>query len=342
MPPAPTFKLRLNVPKIDMIGKFFLLLIGLWVTTVPANYAIQPQAQDFIKAMVLLHGFDEAKLTQLFLQAERKDSILKAIARPAEKRKAWFEYRALFIEKKRIANGRSFLAKHRQVLGEVERRYGVPAEVIVAITGVETSYGAFTGTFRILDALATLAFDYPPRSPFFTKELEHYLLLSRDENWDALSKRGSYAGAMGMPQFMPSSYRKYAVDFDGDEVRDLFSNPADIFGSVANYFRNHGWLPGRPVVQRVSVSGTAWQALLNDTRFPRHQVAELKAAGVRGLEGYPDDLLVGLIEFDGGNKGLEYWAAFPNFYAITEYNRSLMYAMAVFQLSEAIAGRLEE
>ncbi len=335
-------KLFSHFPFLVLLGKFFgwsLLFLSLHAQ---ANYAVHPQAQDFIKAMVSLYGFDQGALTQTFAQTQRKDSILKAIARPAEKRKAWFEYRALFIEKKRIANGRSFLAKNKEVLEQVEKIYGVPAEVIVAITGVETSYGGFTGTFRILDALATLAFDYPPRSPFFTKELEHFLLLSRDEDWDALSKRGSYAGAMGIPQFMPSSYRNHAVDFDGDEIRDLFSNSADIFGSVANYFRNHGWLPGQPVVQKVSVSGTAWRSLLNDTRFPKHRVAELKAAGVRGLEGYPEDLLVGLIEFDGGNNGLEYWAAFPNFYAITEYNRSLMYAMAVFQLSEAIAGRLEE
>lgn len=217
---------------------------------VRADYSQHPQAQKLIEQLVREHDFSRSDLLAVFHAAEKKQTILEAIARPAEKTKSWAEYRPIFLQPSRIERGVGFWLDNRAALQRAEQTFGVPAEYIVAIIGVETGYGEFTGRYRVIDALSTLAFDYPPRSDFFTKELTHYLLLTRQYRQDPLSHKGSYAGAMGLGQFMPSSYREYAVDFSGDGWPDIWQNRADAIASVANYLQRHGWQAGQWVAQR--------------------------------------------------------------------------------------------
>lgn len=310
---------------------FFLLL----TSSLSANYSNHPKVKEFINFMVALHYFDKGELINIFAQVERKDSILKAISTPGE-RKPWYKYRDIFLGNTRANNGANFWKKHQYSLQEAYDIYGVPPEIILGILGVETNYGSFTGSYRIIDALTTLAFDYPRRSDFFIKELKYYLLLARDNEWDVFSRKGSYAGAMGIPQFMPSSYTYYSVDFDGDEQRDLFNNPQDIIGSVANYFYTFGWQKDQPIATPVKVTGKDYKALINETRYTNATVGDLKKAGVIGLESYQHSRKVGLVELTLEYEQKEYWAAFENFYVITEYNHSTLYGMAVYQLSEKI------
>ncbi|MDP1708551.1 MAG: lytic murein transglycosylase B [Gammaproteobacteria bacterium] len=300
----------------------------------------RPELQGFIDEMVRQNGFDRAELTQLLAQAETKSSILDAIRSPAE-RKPWRDYRPIFVTPSRISGGVEFWNAHAAVLARAESIYGVPAEIIVAIIGVETRYGKNTGSYRVLDALATLAFDYPPRSPFFRSELEHYLLLSREEQIDATAPKGSYAGAMGLPQFMPSSFRRYAVDFDKDGRRDLWGSVDDVIGSVANYLSVHGWQPGAPIANRARVQGDKYTLLLDAGLKPEMGIDQLSRYGVTldATDPAPtpgSGIVRGtLLELEG-NNGLEYWVGMQNFYAITRYNISALYAMAVYQLSQEI------
>jgi membrane-bound lytic murein transglycosylase B len=217
----------------------------------------------------------------------------------------------------------------------VEAELGVDAQVIVAIIGVETRYGGNTGSHQVLDALATLAFDYPPRSKFFSSELEQYLILAREEDIDVLSTKGSYAGAMGYGQFIPSSYRRFAIDFDQDGRRDLWNSPADIIGSVANYMHVHGWTRGTTVAVRAAVSGDKYQALSEQGLKPQITVQELRRDGITPAAAVPEDARAVLISLED-EKGPEYWLGMNNFYVITRYNHSQLYAMAVYQLSQAI------
>ena len=292
-----------------------------------------PDVQAFISEMVEQHQFKPDDLTRLFGEIRIKQSILNAMSRPAEG-KPWRDYRPLFIESRRIEGGVRFWAKHETTLQRAEQQYGVPASLIVAIIGIETFYGRNTGSFRVLDALSTLAFAYPKRAPFFRKELEHYLLLSREGGIDPLSIKGSYAGAMGISQFMPSSYRQYGVDFDDDGHRDLWSNPQDAIGSVGNYLQGYGWETGMPVLAPVtsavepgkSFAGRGWSY-----RIPLKQWANV---GVT-TSAPASDAEAMLFELAGEN-GPEYWLGLKNFYVITRYNRSYHYAMAAWQLSQAI------
>jgi membrane-bound lytic murein transglycosylase B len=299
------------------------------------HYAAHPEAAQFIADMTQRHQMPAAEVTALLAQAERQQSILDAIARPAEA-KPWRDYRPIFLTAARIDGGVKFWADNAEILAAAEQEFGVDARVILAIIGVETRYGSNTGRYRVLDALATLAFDYPPRAAFFRGELENYLLLVREEQIDALTAQGSYAGAMGQGQFIPSSYRNYAVDFDGDGKRDLWDSPRDVLGSVANYFKVHGWQQGAPVVARARVDGEAYRALLEKGLKPHMQAGELARHGVRTDTPIDPETEVALIELDGAD-GLEQWVVFNNFYVITRYNRSPLYAMAVHQLSEEIA-----
>jgi membrane-bound lytic murein transglycosylase B len=299
------------------------------------HYAAHPEAAQFIADMAQRHQLPPAEVRALLAQAEKQQSILDAIARPAEA-KPWRDYRPIFVTRARIDGGVQFWADNADILGAAEQEFGVDARVIVAIIGVETRYGSNTGRYRVLDALATLAFDYPPRASFFRGELENYLLLVREEQVDALTAKGSYAGAMGQGQFIPSSYRNYAVDFDGDGKRDLWNSPRDILGSVANYLKVHGWQLGAPVVARASVDGEGYRALLEKGVKPHMPLRELAQHGVRAGTSADPDTEVALIELDGAD-GLEHWVVFNNFYVITRYNRSQLYAMAVHQLSEEIA-----
>lgn len=293
---------------------------------------------EFVREMTEDYGFASEQLVGLLAQAERKQAILDAISRPAERVKPWKEYRPIFMTDSRIAQGVDFWRENEAALTRAEQEFGVPAEVIVAIIGVETFYGRNTGNYRVIDALSTLGFDYPPRQPFFRQQLKEFLLLTREEQVDPLALTGSYAGAMGLPQFMPSSFRAYAVDFDEDGRIDIWKNPVDAIGSAANYFKQHGWKAGAPVVARASVKGERYSEGLTEGLEPVKNAAELRALGWQWKSTSPmaDETAVTAFRLDGA-QGEEYWVGLPNFYVITRYNRSVMYAMAVHQLADQLA-----
>lgn len=293
-----------------------------------------PAVQNFIAQMVSEHGFDKNHLSQWFAAAQFHPGIIEAISRPAES-KPWYQYRPIFLTRDRMDGGLKFWDEHQDILEQAEAQYGVPPQVITAIIGVETRYGRHKGRYPVIDALSTLAFAYPPRSDFFRSELEHFLLMTREEKMDPLSLTGSYAGAMGMPQFISSSFRAYAVDFDGDGQRNLWTNTADAIGSVGNYLHRHGWRAGEPVATRVGVSGLKYQDLLNKGLKPRWSVEQLQLAGVKLPPATPGDLEGILLELDSGD-GPEYWVGWHNFYVISRYNHSALYSLAVYQLSEAM------
>lgn len=302
-----------------------------------ADYSQRADVRAFLTEMQVEHGFSPEELDALFSRVERKQSTLNAIARPAERTLKWHEYRDIFLKEPRIEQGLEYWRQHEAVLAEAEAVYGVPPEYVVAILGVETRYGRITGGYRVVDALATLAFDYPPRAEFFRKELVQFLLLSREEGRDPLELTGSYAGAMGYAQFMPSSFRHYAVDFDQDGRRDIWGDPWDVVGSIANYLKVHGWRAGAPVVVPVSVTGEAAEAVANTTLELDRTVAELRALGVEVGE-LAGDLPATLYRMET-ESGPEYWLGLNNFHVITRYNRSRLYAMAVHQLGQAIKAR---
>jgi membrane-bound lytic murein transglycosylase B len=264
---------------------------------------------------------------------------LKAVATPASAR-AWAEYRANFVNDRQIGGGVEFWRQHQAALSRAAKEYGVPEEVIVAILGIETFYGRHTGRWRVIDALTTLAFDYPPRAAFFRGELEHYLLISRDRGTDVFSVRGSWAGAIGIPQFMPGSYLKFAVDFDGDGHVDLSGNPADAIGSVANFLKQHGWKPGEIVVLEAEVKGEAFRAYADGAVLPRHTLEELAKAGAKPkVAGPPHGAKAALIELETPGSASEFRLGFDNFYVITRYNRSSFYASAVADLAAAVRAK---
>jgi membrane-bound lytic murein transglycosylase B len=305
---------------------------------VSQSLAQRADVQAFIGEMAKKHGFNPNRLRAVFSRARAQPSIIKAMSRPAEA-KPWYVYRDIFINDRRIRGGVKFWRKHAATLAKAQRVYGVPPEIVVAIIGVETQYGGNMGSHRVLEALSTLAFDYPRRAAYFRKELENYLLLTRAEGIDPLTLRGSYAGAMGLGQFMPSSFLSYAVDFDGDGHRDLWNNPRDAIGSVANYFNKHGWRSGEPIAVPASVRGARYSALVSRKLSPpTHSVANLQAQGISPGEPVSRNQPAMLLEFEGRN-GLEHWLGFANFYVITRYNHSQLYAMAVHQLSQTIGQR---
>lgn len=318
------------------IGASLSLILTLQVPHVLADgVPLRPEVRQFVEQMASKHQFNRNELVALFGQAQSRQDIIAAMTRPAEG-KPWFQYRPIFVNDARIQGGVEFWKKHEAVLAKAQADYGVPPEIITAIIGVETRYGKHTGTYRVLDALYTLGFDYPPRSVFFMSELEQYLLLTREEKLDPALLKGSYAGAMGQPQFISSSYRRHAVDFDGDGVRDLWQSIPDIIGSVANYFKAFGWQPEQPVVARAQVSGEEYKALLGDIK-PNITIANLKQKGVTIADDIAPDQLSALIEYQG-ESDVGYWLGLQNFYVITRYNRSPLYAMAVYQLAQEIRG----
>lgn len=308
-------------------------LITACLFTSAAQAFSRPELNDFIDEMVKEHDFNKKELTALFDKVELRPKIIEAITRPAEG-KAWYEYRPIFVTPESIDGGVDFWNEHAETLARAEQTYGVPPEIITAIIGVETRYGGNTGSYRVLDALSTLAFDYPKRADFFRGELKEYLILTREEDIEPLSIKGSYAGAMGYPQFIPSSYRNFAIDFDKDGQRDLLNNMEDVIGSVANYFTEHGWQPGAAVAVPATVSGDKHTALLDQLK-PEISLRNLKQRGVSVDTELPDDQLGALLQYET-ETGMEYWIGLQNFYAITRYNHSQLYAMAVYQLSQAI------
>lgn len=304
-----------------------------------ADYADHDDAPAFIQRMVEQHGFTAAEVRKVLGQAEKQGSVLKAMQRPAEKALPWHKYQALFIKNDRIDRGADFMREHRTTLQAAEEKFGVPAETIVAIIGVETWYGRNVGSYRVLDALATLAFDYPPRADFFRSELEQFLVMCREEKITPTNPVGSYAGAMGLPQFMPSSFRHYAVDFNGNGRRDLWNETEDVIGSVANYLASRGWRRGEAIASQAKGSFDTSNHFEFSRLEPLNRFGDISARGVRVDLAVLPDAPAGVLELEGRN-GDEYWVALKNFFVITTYNRSPMYAMAVFQLSQAVKAKL--
>ena len=297
----------------------------------------ESEIEPFVAHMVEKHGVTARRARALLEDARVLDSVLDAVRRPAE-RKPWYEYRKIFITEKRIARGAEFWRRHEYSLARATDRFGVPPEIIVAIIGVESFYGSHRGRIRVLDALATLGFRYPKRSAFFLSELEAFVLLSDEERLDARGVKGSYAGAMGIAQFISSSYRNYALDFDGDGSRDLMQSPEDAIGSIANYLSEHGWLPGAAIAVRAEVEGDAFRALVKQGIKPHTSLASIRAEGVRFSTYAADEETGALLQFEVTN-GHEFWVGLTNFYVITRYNHSRLYALAVFQLAQRIRER---
>ena len=297
-----------------------------------------PRAQRieaFVEYTATTYGVDREQIRSVLAQAQKRQSIIDAMNRPAEAVKQWHEYRPIFLNDARIDGGVAFYRQHREALERVATQTGVPAELIVAIIGVETSYGRVTGNYRVVDALYTLAFDFPRRAPFFAGELAQLFALKKEEpQLDLLELKGSYAGAMGLGQFMPSSYRLWAKDGDGDGRRDLLTHLPDVFASIANYFVVHGWERGGPVVARATREPGA-EDFVPETWDPVYPLAELAARGYRPQPGEPVAEGATLLTLQGA-AGPEYWIAYRNFYVITRYNRSPMYSLSVHQLSQAI------
>ena len=305
------------------------------------NYSQREDVQQFIEQMVSKHQFDKDELTAWFEAATRLDSVLTSISKPAEKTLTWKQYRPIFITSKRIEGGVQFMKDNHELLQRAEKEYGVPAHLVAAIVGVETYYGKRSGGTGVFDSLTTLGFDYPPRAKFFRGELEQFLLLAREEDINVKEIHGSYAGAMGMPQFISSSYRHYAVDFDGDGKRDLWNNMADVIGSVANYFKMHGWVANQPVVYAATADKKLKESG-RDKLKPYTTIAALRELGVKTEEPNAKDTEeVTLITFDGAD-GEEHWMGLKNFYVITRYNHSALYAMAVHQLSQELLAQAGE
>ncbi|MGD8175740.1 lytic murein transglycosylase B [Marinimicrobium sp. ARAG 43.8] len=309
-----------------------------------ADYREHPEARAFIDEMVEDEGFEREPLTAWLGEAQRQDSILEAIARPAERTRTWAEYRPIFVQPLRVERGVEFWQENRDAFQRAEQELGVPAEVILAIIGVETHYGRITGSHRVIDALSTLAFDYPPRAPFFRKELKQYFILMREHEQNPLAFKGSYAGAMGYGQFMPSSYRHYAIDFDGDGFADIWNNPTDAIGSVANYFAEHGWQRDGLVAVRARASGEVERGDEKDWNRidpPQHSVGDWNERGLSPIFELPADMPANALWLEG-DHGEEFWLVFHNFYVITRYNRSHLYALAVDHLSREIKTAMEK
>ncbi|MBS1229611.1 MAG: lytic murein transglycosylase [Proteobacteria bacterium] len=306
-------------------------------------FSASPEVRDFIEAMHEQHGFDVEQLTREFSQIHSNATVLRAI-RPAavpELQRSWPRYRERFVNERRTRYGLRFWQENAAELTRAEAIYGVPAQVIVAIIGVETEYGRNMGRFSALEALATLAFDYPPRAAFFRNELEQLLLLARENKVSALDIKGSYAGAIGIPQFMPSSQRRYAVDFDGDSRIDLRRSTIDAIGSVARFLQMHGWQAGAPVALPAAVDGDPAPLVAAGIK-PQESLQQLAQQGVTvspllAQQLAPDgEWRAALIDLVSPDQPTEYWVGFDNFYVITRYNRSSFYAMSVFQLAEAL------
>jgi len=289
---------------------------------------------EFIQKMVEKHQFSQEELTVLMDNAKKKDGILNAFDKPATS-KPWSFFKKLYVTEWREKEGVKFWEKHAQTLIRAEDQFGIPQEIITALIGIETNYGTYTGEFRIVDALYTLGFYGKRRNKYFLKEFEEFLILARENNIAPNSIKGSFAGAIGIAQFMPSSYREYAIDFDGDGKADLENSVADAIGSASNYLKRHGWKRGEPIVFPVSADNDQVLSEMAGKSKPNRTYGELKQAGVKQDLGLNDDLAVGLFKLEG-DEGVELWMSLKNFYVITRYNPSNNYALAMVQLSEKI------
>ena len=299
----------------------------------------RPEVKEFIAHMSDGYGFKKRALRKLLKSADSQPAIIEAMSKPAEKAKLWYEYRPIFLNERRIREGTEFWIAHRQALDQASIKSGVAPEYLAAILGVETYYGRLTGTYRVLDALVTLSFDYPPREKFFRDELEQFLLLTRDAHLDPKTLKGSYAGAMGAPQFMPSNYRRYAVDADANGRIDLWNDWPDVCASVGNYLKEHGWNAGEPVLEEATVQPEKPDDLDGRKLALSETVGSLAAKGVSFDAELPADAPAILIAADEPD-GIHWRVGYNNFFVITRYNHSALYAMAVYELAAAVKQRM--
>ena len=299
----------------------------------------RPEVKEFIAHMSKAYGFKKGALRKLLKSAASQPAIIDAMSKPAEKAKLWYEYRPIFLNERRIREGTEFWVAHRQALDQASIKSGVAPEYLAAILGVETYYGRLTGTYRVLDALVTLSFDYPPREKFFRDELEQYLLLTRDAHLDPKALKGSYAGAMGAPQFMPSNYRRYAVDADANGRIDLWNDWPDVCASVGNYLKEHGWNTGEPVLEEATVPAEKAGDLDGRKLALSETIASLEAKGVTFDTSLPPEAPAILIAADEPD-GVHWRVGYNNFFVITRYNHSPLYAMAVYELATAMKQRM--
>ena len=323
------------------LQQLFLIALVLWFGSGPAA-AIdirRPEVKEFIAHMADTSSFKKRQLRKILKAAQSQPAIIDAMDKPAEKAKPWSEYRPIFITERRIREGTDFWIAHRQALDQASVRSGVAPEYLAAILGVETYYGRLTGSYRVLDALVTLAFDYPARAKFFRDELEQFLLLSRDAGLDPLAVKGSYAGAMGAPQFMPSNVRRYAVDAEADGHINLWTDWLDVCASVGNYLKEHGWNAGEPVLSEASVTPDKAADLDGRKLALNETVGSLRAKGVNFDSPLPEEAPALLIAADD-TDGIHWRVGYNNFYVITRYNHSALYAMAVFELAAAVKQRI--
>jgi len=312
---------------------FVLMLLAGSAGHATTRAELAPEVQAFVQEMVERHGFERETLARALRNTRFMTSIVRAMDAPATAL-PWHEFRLRHINDARLDGGLRFWAEHAAVLERAAAEYQVPPEIIVATIGIESIFGRRTGNVNVLDALTTLAFGYPRRAAFFRGELEQFLLLARETGWALNAVKGSFAGAIGVPQFLPSSYRKYAVDFDGDGRRDL-RGVADAIGSVANYYRQFGWQQGAPVIVPVDVGDTLLDAMLAAGIAPHTAVTEFRKQGVVPLEPIADDAAAALIAADA-EAGKRYWLGMRNFYVITRYNRSINYALVVQELAATL------
>lgn len=309
-----------------------------------SSYVRRDDVRQFIAEMVQRHGFVQRELETLFGKAQFKPDIVRAITPPAEAPvRSWQNYRAMFVNQQRVQAGLRFRERNAEALRRAAAQFGVPEEIIIAIIGVETVYGRNMGRYRVIDALMTLAFDYPRRAEYFRAELEHFLIYARDSGMDTLGVRGSFAGAIGIPQFMPGSYRRFAVDFDGDGQANLTDSATDAIGSVANYLKEHGWERDRPVAFPAAVNGDAWRKITDSGIKPAWRVADLPGLGVLidpaaypAAAALPPETSATLADLETPGQPTVFWVGLQNFYAITRYNRSSFYAIAVLELANAL------
>lgn len=327
---------------MDSMKKLFLMALFAALPCVAlADAALLARAdvQRYIDEQVATGRFNRPELEAVFANVEQKPNILAILDRPSTSR-PWYQFRSSFYNERLLNNGVAFWREHQDALVQAEKQYGVPPEMIVAILGIETNYGRNTGSFRVVDALATIGFNYPRRAAYFRDELTQLLLLAHEEGLDPLTLKGSYAGAMGWPQFMPSSFRKWAVDFDGSGHRDIWNNPNDAIGSVANYFHLHGWIHGDDVmVPAIVAPGFPVDALVADKFKLHYTVAELRSMGVFAQIPLPDAALAVLVPFEVAPGQTEYWLGLNNFYVITRYNKSSLYAKVAQDIARELKSR---
>ncbi len=324
------FKRIFRVSLLSLL--FFSLNAFALDSTTPT--ASEIKSKQFVNYMATKYHFNQSQVNAILEKAKYNQEVIAKITHPYEK-KPWNVYRAHFITKKRITDGVAYWNQHEKVLAQIQKRYGIPPHIILAILGVETDYGTQTGSYSVLDALSTLAFYYPPRERFFTRELSQLFLLTKEKGFSIFDLKSSYAGAIGIPQFMPSDYREYAVNYQQHGPANLMKNDSDAMASVANYLKLHGWKPDAPIASPINKMATIDSAVISDRARPRLTINQLKNKGIKTETSYPDQMKAAVVELKN-EKDPEYWLTFHNFQVIMRYNPRIIYAMTVYQLSKAI------